>query len=60
MTDDRSVEEKISAIYNVHFPDKLGEIPDLMEKYAGKEKKLLKAIMAVKLKGKPAGQFVVL
>ena len=45
MADDRCVEEKITAIYHALMPEKVEEIPDLLEKYAGKEKKLLKAIM---------------
>ena len=37
--------ERIAAIYGVHNPEKVGDVPALMAKYSGKEAKLYEAVI---------------
>lgn len=40
-----TVEERLTAFYNQYQPDKVSDIPSLLEKYAGKEEKLFLALV---------------
>lgn len=41
----RTIEERLTAFYEEYQPDKVSEVPSLLEKYAGKEDKLFMALV---------------
>jgi density-regulated protein DRP1 len=40
-----TIEERLAAFYEKYQPDKVGDVPQLLEKYAGKEDKLFVALI---------------